>query len=129
VRERGFTLLELLITIVIIGVTTGTIAIFQRSSWSSTRRANFTLIAGQLVERQVEQMRMTIELDPASFWPPTDGSASDTTLGIDLAWSVSNAYDPDGNTIDNVRNVEYTATWRDAKPETLRVTTTLAHDF
>jgi prepilin-type N-terminal cleavage/methylation domain-containing protein len=128
-RIHGFTLLELLITIVIIGVTTGTIAIFQRTTWSSTRRTNFTLIAGQLIQRQVEQMRMAIELDRDSFWPPANGSISDTALGIKVGWTVSDAHDPDGNGIDNVRGVEYVASWMGSRPDTLRVTTSLGHDF
>lgn len=128
-REGAFSLLEVLITIVIIGITTGTIALFQSNTWSSTRRTNNTTVAGQLIERQVELMRINIEIDSTTYWPPVDGDTTYSDNGITVAWTVTPAYDPDGSSINEVRNVEYMATWQDAQPETLIVTTALSRDF
>ncbi len=128
-QDAAFTLLEVLITIVIIGITTGTIALFQRNTWSSTRRTNNTTVAGQLIERQVELMRINIEIDSTTYWPPTDGDTTYEESGITVGWTVNKACDPDGVAIDEVRSIEYMATWEDVQPETLTVTTALSRDF
>ncbi len=128
-QGRGFTLLEVLIAMVVIAVTAGVIAIFQRHSWASVRKTNNTLVAGQLIRRQVERMRMEIAVDTLTFWAPRNGEMTDSETGIRVSWVVSDARDPGNGVIDRVRQVDYTAAWTAGRAESLTVTTFLSKDF
>ena len=129
VADAGFTLLEVLIAVVVVGISAGTIAYLQRNTWASTRRSNNTLIAGQLIEKQVEKARMDIGIDASTHWPPVDGSTADASSGIQVAWTVTTTTDPDGVPIPEVRQIEYVASWHDSRSESLTVVTYLSEQF
>jgi prepilin-type N-terminal cleavage/methylation domain-containing protein len=131
--RQGFTLIEILNTIVIIGITTGVVAVFQRSTWGSTRSTNNTLVAGQLIQRQIEQVRMEIAMDTSKLrlvYPAgTTGNLTDPESRIALRWSVAAATDPTAAAITLVRQFTYTAKWQSTKAESLVVVTCVARDF
>jgi len=121
--------MEVLITIVIVGITVGGIAVLQRQTWGSTRSTNNMILAGQLVQRQVEQMRMDIAVDSATYFPPRDSSFLDPESRINLQWAVDTVHDPANLEVQLVRRVLFTATWRSVKPETLTVSAIVSRDF
>ena len=123
----GFTLLEVLITLVIISITLAGVLLLQGATWRSSASTNNTQLAGQLVERQIEEMRLGISFDTTSNWPPVNGGL--TSSGLELSWEVSRTKDPDGAYVDRVRQVDFTVAWRATVPETLKVTTFLSKDF
>jgi prepilin-type N-terminal cleavage/methylation domain-containing protein len=128
-HPAGFTLIEVLIAIVVIGITAGIIAKLQNSTWVSTRRTNNRLVAAQLITRQVETMRINIAMDSATYWPPVAGSLTDAASRLPMAWTVSTVNDPLGVSIARVRAVRYVVHWTSTRAESLVVPTMLSHDF
>jgi Tfp pilus assembly protein PilV len=126
--RTGLSLLEALFTLVIIAVTTGVIALFRCNASLATRRTNNTLVAGQLIERQVEQMRASIAADTTN-WPPVGGSISDTASGIRVEWTMSDVADPSGSSVALVRRMRYVARWDTPKPDSVVVYSHLSRDF
>lgn len=121
--------MEVLVTIMIVGVALGGIAYYQRTSWVATRSSNATLSASQLIERQVEYMRMNIAASPSTNWPPVADYRVDSATGITLAWTVDTVLDPSGALLDSVANVRYRATWQTGKADSLVVHAYLAKRF
>jgi prepilin-type N-terminal cleavage/methylation domain-containing protein len=127
-ERRAFTLLEVLASMVMIGIIGSIIFFAQNSSWRKTSKSNGTLIAGHLIERQIEKMRMDIEKDTTTF-PPLSGTISEN--GITLRWQILAAYrpTPDHSVIANVRECSFTASWGSSKEDTLKVSTYLSKKF
>jgi prepilin-type N-terminal cleavage/methylation domain-containing protein len=123
----GFTLLEVLITMVVVSITLAGVLLLQGATWRSTASTNNIQLAGQLVERRIEEMRLAISFDTTMNWPPVDGGMN--ASGLDMNWAVSKTKDPDGAYINRVRQVDFTVAWRSTVPETLKVTTFLSKDF
>jgi hypothetical protein len=102
----------------------------QTSVWKRSTTSNRLLVAGQLIEKQIESIRMTIDQNPTSNFPPKEGSIAEN--GISLTWKVLSAYRPKGATstdLKNVRRCVFTATWGPNKGDTLLVTTYIAKYF
>jgi prepilin-type N-terminal cleavage/methylation domain-containing protein len=128
--HEGFTLLEILVAMMILAFFIGTAVIIQQNTMSRTRSSNKMLVAGHLIEKQIEYMRMQLLKDPDNNWPP--GDTTFTSNDITLNCVVSDAYDLEtGSTtkIDSVRKLDIEATWVTDRPDTLRVETYLAKMF
>ena len=126
--KKGFSLLEVLISMVVIGVIGLLVFSLQTNSWKLTTRSNRTLVAGHMIEQQIEGMRMKISQDQINNFPPENGSL--TSNGIDLKWTIANASRPtDGGNLPNVRKCDLTASWGTGKFDTLKATTYLSKMF
>ena len=127
--REGFTLLEILVAMMILAFFIGTAVIVQQNTMSRTRSSNKMLVAGHLIEKQIEYMRMQILKDPDTNWPPTDTTFTSNDITVDC--NISYAYDLEtGSTkIDSVRKLDIEATWVAGKPDTLAVETYLAKMF
>jgi prepilin-type N-terminal cleavage/methylation domain-containing protein len=127
----GFSLLEILLVMVIVGIIGVNIMIFQTSSWKTTSTSNRMLVAGQMIEKQVEKLRMYIDVDPKNRFPPKDSSYTEN--GITLSWKFTDASRPIGplprGPMANVRKCDLTAIWGKNRGDTLLVTTYLAKYF
>lgn len=130
--RRGYSLLETLASIIIIGIG---IALFMKMQ-AMTRKESYgnsnMLLAGQLIEKHMENMRITIAQDTNGNWPPP----SDVTVvedGITLKRIVSGAISPvDGTVLDRVRKVDIVTYWGPApriSQDTLRITTYVSKRF
>lgn len=127
--SSGFTLLEVLFAVMVVGVAAIVVSRLQQNTWSGTRHNNARHMAVQLVGRQVETARFMIALDTAAYWPPTDSSYYDSLTGQEIAWTVSEVDDPWGSSIDRVRRLRYVVTWDAPQPESLVVVTMLSQQF
>jgi len=129
-RNSGFSLLEILVSLVIVGIIGVSIIALQTSVWKRSATSNRLLVAGQLIEKQIESIRLTIDQDPTSNFPPVNGSIVEN--GISVSWKVASAYRPKGATateLTNVRRCVFTASWGNNRGDTLLVTTYISKLF
>lgn len=128
-KKHGFSLLEIMVVIVIVGIIGTSIMSIQNSTWKRTTTSNHILVAGQMIEKQVENIRINIDKNPTINFPPADGSTFEN--GIALSWMFSSAYSPKDPSVSlkNVRRCDLTATWGKGKEDTLVVTTYIAKLF
>jgi prepilin-type N-terminal cleavage/methylation domain-containing protein len=126
-NEKAFSLLEVLFSMVIIGIIGVLIFSIQSSSWRRVMSSNRTLVAGHMIERQIESMRMIISRDQEHNFPPVSGSTVEN--GVTLNWLISTATRPTGGSQDNSRQCDFTASWGLGKNDTMKATTYLSKMF
>ncbi len=95
-NQDGLTLLEVLISMVILSISLLLLLNMAMVALDTNDWSNNATLASQLMQEKLEQLRN-------SNMP---GSGSDTTQGIELFWSVSNAG-------SHLRQVDITASWLD----------------
>jgi Tfp pilus assembly protein PilV len=128
-HNNGFAIMEIILIMVVIGIIAANIMTLQQSSWSMSGSSNKLLLAGQIIDRQVEELRMYVDRDPSTNFPPSDSSFTEN--GITLKWKLSTVTRSVGTkvNIDNVRECNLTAGWGAKKWDTLRVRTYIARNF
>lgn len=128
-NAKAFTLLEVLVSMALIGIIGVLIFSIQTSSWKRVTSSNRTLVAGHMIEKQIEAMRMNISRDQNHNFPPVSGSV--TNNGVTLKWQISDALRPKDSTthLTNVKQCDFTASWGNGKSDTLRATTYLSKMF
>jgi hypothetical protein len=121
--------MEIILIMVVIGIIAANIMALQKSSWNMSGSSNKLLLAGQMIDRRVEEMRMYVDKNPSSNFPPHDSSITDN--GITLKWTFSTVTRSVGNkvVIDNVKECNLTAGWGKNKWDSLKVKTYLARNF
>jgi Tfp pilus assembly protein PilV len=127
--RRGFALMEIILMLVIIGIIASNMMMLQRSSWKTTGSSNHLLIAGQMIERQIEELRMFVDNDPENNFPPEDGTLTEN--GITLSWEMIPVTRTVGTqvSLNNVRKCNLTASWGTGSNESLSVLTYLSKNF
>ena len=127
-HSKGFSLLEVLVSMVIVGIIGVLIFSIQTSSWKMSTSSNRAIVAGHMVERQIEMMRLNISQNQDLYFPPVNGSTVEN--GVTLGWVVSNASRPtDGGPLTNTKKCDFTAFWGGGKTDTLKVTTYISKMF
>ena len=127
---HGFALMEIILMLVITGIIGTNTIMVQRNSWKWTGSSNRMLIAGQMIERQIESLRMTVDADPESNFPPSDSQLTEN--GIKLEWKLSDVNKFGGGPVitkNHIRQCDLTASWGEKATDTLKVTTFLAKNF
>jgi len=125
----GFSLLEVLIAVFIIGVVVQVANQVQQATWTGTRNNGNMLAATRLIGSAIEQTRANIMYAPTLFWPPRDTSYTDIS-GIAMAWAVTGTTDKKGVTCDSLRQIDYTARWSaGGRPDSVTLTTFMSYDF
>ena len=149
-ESGGFTLIEVLLSMIIISVSAIAVLMWQKTSWSQTSATNRLMVAGQIVEKQIEKRRMVIAQDPVGSFAafktaynytnhPNGVVIADSTVypPVSVRWIAydtltdrrdSLIHDAQGN--KNVVRVVLTAWWPGAKPgDSLQVDTRIAKNF
>jgi hypothetical protein len=86
-------------------------------------------MAGTVLTKQIEEMRIRIAQNPAANFPPRDSSASEN--GINVRWTVGSALDSKGLPVTDVRCVTFTASWTviGVIPGSLVIVTNIGKNF
>jgi type II secretory pathway pseudopilin PulG len=133
--RKGISILELILTILIISICAGIFLRWQSFSWFRTTSLNRITTAGQVIEKQIEYQRLQIGIDPENNYPKfknrTDTTIVDNTVKppITVKWKIAPAKDRNNNNLDNVRLVTLTAKWSNNPGDTLQVITCIAKNF
>jgi prepilin-type N-terminal cleavage/methylation domain-containing protein len=131
----GFTLMEILITMIVIAISTGSFIWWQRVTWDQTKKSNRTMVAGHIIEKQIEARRLTISQNPTANYaafkalPETTIVDNSVKPSVKVRWVISPTYDPTGVEIAKVRRVELIASWGSTKADSLRVVTCISEKF
>jgi prepilin-type N-terminal cleavage/methylation domain-containing protein len=126
-KRQGFSLVEVIVSMVIISIIAVSLLSFQTSSWKKTTTSNRMIVAGHMIEKQIELMRMNIDQNQALNFPPLPGSVTEN--GVTLIWTVSDAVRPVGGTVHNARKCDFIAICGSGKNDTLKVSTYLSKMF
>jgi prepilin-type N-terminal cleavage/methylation domain-containing protein len=126
--QRGLTLTEIMIAIVVIGIGVGVFLKMQKRSGSNLTGNSKMMRAGQLVEKHVEAIRISIARDTVANWPPHDTSYTENQLKVER--KISAAKSPKtGANLPNVRKVDITVSWGNAHQDSLDVSTYVSRRF
>lgn len=126
--ESGLSLMEILIAIVVIAIGVGVFLKMQKGSGSNLAGNSKMMRAGQLVEKHVEAMRISIARDTSGNWPPNDTGYTEN--GLVLKRTISDAISPKtGLPTKNVRKVDIIVSWGSSLKENLDVTTYVSKRF
>ncbi len=63
---NGFTMVEVLLAMIIIATSAVAVLMWQKTSWSQSSATNKLILAGQVVEKQIEKQRMFIAKNPGN---------------------------------------------------------------
>lgn len=132
-NNAGITMLEVVITAALVLVFASLILPWQVSSWKRTSGYTRMTTACQIIEKQIEQRRILISMNPDTNFVKFRNLA-DTTLWdstskppMKFNWRMSPARDLNGVALVNVRRVTVTATW--GIKDSLVVATSIAKNF
>jgi prepilin-type N-terminal cleavage/methylation domain-containing protein len=130
-RSAGFSLLEVLISLGIVGVCAAGFLTFQTTSWANNNAATMTLSAGQLIERQVEYLRMIIASNPDTFavYLAVNKQDSTSAKNINVRWVVANSMDQNNVPMPDARLVTFTAAWTKPRKDSLVVPACISKNF
>ena len=128
-NAKAFSLLEVLVSMTIVGIIGALIFSIQTSSWKTSTASNRAVVAGHMVQQQIELMRMNIGQNQNLYFPPVNGSVVQN--GVTLVWQISAATrsTADHGTLLDTYECDFTATWGAVNGDTLRVTTYLSKMF
>lgn len=132
----GFSLIEVALSILIIVISAIVVLMWQKTSWSQTSSTNRLMVAGHIIEKQIEQRRMLIAQNPATNFTAFKSLSTLTIIDSSLTppikteWVMKDTLkDPAGNLLANVRWVQIKASWGSGKNDTLKVVTCIAKNF
>jgi type II secretory pathway pseudopilin PulG len=134
--ESGLTLIETLLSVLIIVISAVIFLMWQKTSWSRTTTTNRLMVAGHVVQKQIEWRRMAIAQNPltnfSSFRAMTDTTIVDNSVKppVTVRWIISDTlHAPNGDHVQNAVRVQLIASWGSGKNDTLKVSTNIAKDF
>jgi prepilin-type N-terminal cleavage/methylation domain-containing protein len=127
-NQKAFTLMEVLISMVVIAFMAMVVFTAMSSSWKRSIFSNRSLVAGHLIEREIEKMRMNIDRNPDNNFPPVSNTITEN--GVTLTWTIADAKRPTDNaTLANVRQCNFVAKWGSGKTDSMMVSTYLSKMF
>jgi type II secretory pathway pseudopilin PulG len=132
VREQGWSLIEALAAIVVVGIGVTLFAKVQKSTSGDSLTNSRILMAGKMIEQHLEDTRILIAQDTLNNWPPKDKTIKAVAPNfITLESKVSTAYSPKNGlvVVDKVVRMDITVHWKIPRLDTLKVTTYVAKRF
>jgi Tfp pilus assembly protein PilV len=134
--SNGFTMLEVLLSVLIVMFTATAYLMWQKASWSQTTAANRRMRACQIVEKQVEWQRLTIAQNPtvnfAAFKAMTTTTRVDTSTrpNITVVWTILDTLKaPNGDPVSNAVRVHLVARWGPGTSDSLSLWTNMTKNF
>lgn len=129
--ERGWSLIETLAAIVVVGIGVTLFTKVQRMSSQQSGSNSKILVAGKMIEKHLEDTRIKVSQDTNANWPPVSQTLSPTIPNnITLVSTVSNALSPeDGAVVINVKRLDIKASWTQPYKDSLVITTYVAKRF
>lgn len=129
--QRGWTLIEVVAAVVVVGLGIMLYMRVQHSSSRETSTSSHIMVAGKLVEKFLEDTRINILKDTLANWPPVNRTvAAAPPANITVRSTISPAYSPkDGALVANVVRMDILATWTRPHRDSLKVTTYVAKRF
>jgi prepilin-type N-terminal cleavage/methylation domain-containing protein len=130
-RERGWSLIEVMAAIVVIGIGITLFAKVQKMASQQSNTNSKMLMAGKLIEKYLEDTRINIAQNPIANWPPANKTISPVPPDyITLVSTISNALSPvDGIAVTNVKRVDIKASWNKPYADSLKITTYVSKQF
>jgi prepilin-type N-terminal cleavage/methylation domain-containing protein len=130
-NQRGWSLIESLAAIVVIGIA---VALFTKVQHMTNRDSGTNskiLLAGKMIEKHLEDTRIYIGKDTINNWPPRSNTLSPTAPEfITLVSQVGPAFSPkDGAPVNNVVRMDILTYWTSPYTDSLKVTTYVAKRF
>jgi prepilin-type N-terminal cleavage/methylation domain-containing protein len=113
--SSGFTIVEILVSMSIMGICLVGVLWMQKSSWQNTKSSNKAMQAGQMIEQRIEEIRTNIVLDTNTFRLL---QSSDTSYGTTNGITIHRQMSDRGSTSDmlqvnmDIRKALFIGTWR-----------------
>jgi type II secretory pathway pseudopilin PulG len=127
-RQGGWSLLETLLALVLVGLGLFVWSRVQGASWGQSRDNARMQQAGQLIEKHIEAMRVGFAQNPGVHWPPRDTSF--TSGDLNLVRRVNPASSPkDGQNLPNVRRVDISVAWGRTSLDSINISTYVTLKF
>jgi len=136
---HGFTMLEVLLSILIVTFTAISYLMWQKSTWSQTTITNRRMVATQVLEKQIEARRMTIAQNPIANFAAFKAITGKDTVVIDnsvtpnvrVEWKIfpDSLRAPNDDTVKNVVPAQLIASWGSGTFDTLRLWTNITKNF
>jgi prepilin-type N-terminal cleavage/methylation domain-containing protein len=134
--NTGLTMVEVLLSMVIIGICAVSFLLWQKTSWSQATLTNRLMLAGQVIEKKIEAKRMWISSDALQNYTNFKNTKTFTDVDqtvippITLNWTIYDTlHAPNGDPVLNACMVVIKASWGSGKNDTLKVSTCFARDF
>jgi type II secretory pathway pseudopilin PulG len=129
--QGGWTLIEAMAAIVVVGIGVLFFMKVQQSSSRGSGDNSRLLIAGKMLEKFLEDTRITIAKDTLANWPPTSQTLKGAAPSyITITSTVSTALSPvDGKAVRNVVKMDLKASWTRPYADSLKVTTYVSKRF
>jgi prepilin-type N-terminal cleavage/methylation domain-containing protein len=126
--QSGLSLMEILIALVVIAIGVGVFLKMQKGSGNNLAGNSKMMRAGQLVEKHIEAMRISIAKDTIGNWPPKDTGFTENLLKLER--KITAATSPKtGAALPNVRKVDITVSWGKFRQDSLDVSTYVSKRF
>ncbi len=130
--ERGWSLIEVLAAIIVVGIGIALFTKVQRMTGRDSTTNSKILMAGKMIENHIEDIRIKIAKDTTKNFPPSDDTlASVAPNFITVTTTVTKAYSPIGAKpeVPNVRQIDLKAKWTNPNVDSLQVTTYVSKNF
>ncbi|MDB5048199.1 MAG: hypothetical protein JWO30_1270 [Fibrobacteres bacterium] len=129
-NQRGWSLIEALAAIVVIGIGVSLFVKVQGMTSRNSATNSKILMAGKMIEKHLEDTRISISMDTVANWPPKSKTIAATPPdNIKVVSTVGVAHSPkDGAVVANVVRMDIVASWTNPS-DTLKVTTYVSKRF
>lgn len=131
-NQSGWTLIEALAAIVVVGIGVALFTKVQRMTSRDSASNSKILLAGKMVEKHIEDIRIYVAADTLAHWPPLDSTVAPAAPNnIKIVRTVTDAKSPNDSAVVvlNTKQVVVTASWTTPYNDTLKVTTCVAKKF
>ena len=135
-QRNGFTMLEVLLSVMIVLVTATAYLMWQKTTWSQTALANRRMRACQVVEKQIEARRINISQNPevnfAAFKALGTTTIVETSVqpNITVTWDILDTlHAPNGDPVTGAVRVHLVARWGTGQSDSLSLWTNVTKNF